>query len=165
MDPKLFRDLSKEIGRLFCMKKISLIVTSEASGIPIAAFVSQMYGIPFVFAKKGMRSNVNADDLYMSYVHSHTFDMDMELFISRKWISKDDHVLIVDDVMANGSAATALIEIVEQAQAKVVGIVTLMEKKFQGGGDRLRDRGYRVESLAIITKIDDDGTLHFEGDR
>ena len=164
IDAKLFIRLSEEIGRLFDMRRISLIVTSEASGIPIAAFVAEMYTIPFVFAKKGISTNVNKNDLYLSMVHSHTFNKDIPLIISRKWIDMIDRVLIVDDVMANGSCANALVDIVEQAVAKVEGIVTLMEKKFQKGGDNLRARGYNVKSLAIITHIDDDGTLHFEGD-
>ena len=164
IDAKFFIRLSEEIGKLFDMRKISLIVTSEASGIPIAAFVSEMYTIPFVFAKKGISTNVNKHDLYLSMVHSHTFNKDLPLIISKKWIDMIDRVLIVDDVMANGSTANGLVDIVEQSGAKVEGIVTLMEKKFQKGGDNLRKRGYTVKSLAMITKIDNDGILHFEGD-
>ena len=162
-DSDLYTKLAKEAGKLFDMKKVTLVLTSAASGIPYAAFVSQQFDKPFIFAKKGASSNI-AGDIYTAKVHSFTFNTDVQLVVAKHLISKNDKVLIVDDVIANGSAAIGLVKIVKQAKAKIVGVISLMEKKFQGGGDKIRKSGISVKSLATITAIDEDGTLHFEGD-
>ena len=163
-DPRLYTKCAREAKKYFDFKKITLILTSEASGIPFAAFVSREYNKPFIFARKQKAANA-LGGIYKAKIHSYTFDRDVSLIISKKLISSKDKILIVDDVIANGSAVLGLIKLAKLAKAKVVGIISLMEKKFQKGGKILRKQGYKVVSLAPITQMDKDGTLHFEGDK
>ena len=163
-DPKLYTKFAKEVKKYFDMKKVSLILTSEASGIPFAAFVAKEYNIPFIFARKQKAANVHGG-VYEARIHSYTFDKDVCLVVAKKLMNAKDKVLIADDVIANGSACMGLINLIKQAKAKPVGIISLMEKKFQKGGDNLRKKGYKVTSLATILAMDEDGTLHFEGDK
>lgn len=154
IDVELLNEIGKEFRKRFPSDKITKIVTIEASGIGIACIVAQYFGVPVIFAKKGANRNVG-DNLYKADVFSFTKGTTTTIGISKDYLSKDDHVLIVDDFMANGKAVHGLLNILNQAEATVEGIGIVIEKGFQPGGDSLRSLGYRVESLAVIKSIDD----------
>lgn len=154
VDVELLNEIGKEFRKRFPSDKITKIVTIEASGIGIACIVAQYFGVPVIFAKKGANRNVG-DNLYKADVFSFTKGTTTTIGISKDYLSKDDHVLIVDDFMANGKAVHGLLNILNQAEATVEGIGIVIEKGFQPGGDSLRSLGYRVESLAVIKSIDD----------
>lgn len=154
IDVELLNEIGKEFRKRFPSDKITKIVTIEASGIGIACIVAQYFGVPVIFAKKGANRNVG-DNLYKADVFSFTKGTTTTIGISKDYLSKDDHVLIVDDFMANGKAVHGLINILNQAEASVEGIGIVIEKGFQPGGDSLRSLGYKVESLAVIKSIDD----------
>lgn len=154
IDVELLNEIGKEFRKRFSSDKITKIVTIEASGIGIACIVAQYFGVPVIFAKKGANRNVG-DNLYKADVFSFTKGTTTTIGISKDYLSKDDHVLIVDDFMANGKAVHGLLNILNQAEASVEGIGIVIEKGFQPGGDSLRSLGYRVESLAVIKSIDD----------
>lgn len=151
--------LLDEIGRCFYEKfrdkGITKILTVEASGIAIACMTARYFGVPAVFAKKSKSRNLDGD-LYVSVVHSFTYDIDNTVTLAQKFLSDRDCVLIVDDFLANGKAVHGLLDICQQAGAKVGGIGIAIEKGFQGGGDDLRARGYDVLSLAIVDNMTDD---------
>ena len=153
IDVELLNEIGKEFRKRFPSEKITKIVTIEASGIGIACVVAQYFGVPVVFAKKGANRNVG-DNLYKADVYSFTKNTTTTIGISKDYLSSDDHVLIIDDFMANGKAVHGLLNIVNQAGASVEGIGIVIEKGFQPGGDALRSLGYRVESLAIIKSIE-----------
>ena len=159
MDIPLFREMAKEWKRLFAGKPINKVLTIEASGIGIAAVVASELNVPVVFAKKHQASNLSGD-VYETKVYSFTKQKENIIRVDKKYISDGENVLIIDDFLACGSAALGLAEIVEMAGAKVVGIGAVIEKGFQGGHAKLTEKGYRVESLAIIEKIQD-GKLIF----
>ena len=154
IDVELLCEIGKEFRRIFSSDNITKIITIEASGIGIACIAAQYFSVPVVFAKKGANRNVG-DNIYKADVYSFTKGVTTTIGISKDYISPDDHILIIDDFMANGKAVHGLINIINQAGATVEGIGIVIEKGFQPGGDSLRSLGYRVESLAIIKAIDD----------
>ncbi len=157
-------DLLSEIGKAFYERfrdaGITRVLTVEASGIAIACMTAQYFHVPVVFAKKAKSKNLDGE-LYTSVVHSYTYDKDFTVTLSRKFLHKEDTVLLVDDFLAVGKAMNGLLEICEQAGARVAGIGIAIEKGFQSGGKNLRDRGYTLESLAIIDEMTDDGKIVF----
>ena len=153
IDVDLLNEMGKEFRKRFPSDKITKIVTIEASGIGIACVVAQYFGVPVVFAKKGANRNIG-DNLYKADVYSFTKGTTTTIGISKDYLSSDDHVLIIDDFMANGKAVHGLLNILNQAGASVEGVGIVIEKGFQPGGDSLRSLGYKVESLAIIKSID-----------
>lgn len=154
IDVQLLCEIGKEFKKLFADRPINKIVTIEASGIGIACVAAQYFSVPVVFAKKGNHRNVG-NDIYTGEVFSFTKGVTTQIGISRKYISPDDHILIIDDFLANGGAAKGLIGIIEQAGATVEGIGIVIEKGFQSGGKELREMGYNLKSLAVINSIDD----------
>ena len=155
IDTRLIREMGEEIARLFECNNVTKVLTIESSGIAIAYAAAEAMGLPVVFAKKHSTSNLSGNVLtskVFSYTHQQTYD----IFVSADYITSDDTVLIVDDFLAKGNALTGLIEIVGKAGAKLAGCAIAIEKGFQGGGDSLRAKGIRVESLAIIDKMTDD---------
>ena len=154
IDVDLLCEIGKEFRRIFDSQKINKIVTIEASGIGIACIAAQYFSVPVVFAKKGANRNVG-DNIYKADVYSFTKGTTTTIGVSKDYLGPDDHILIIDDFMANGKAVHGLINIINQAGASVEGIGIVIEKGFQPGGDALRSLGYRVESLAVIKSIDD----------
>lgn len=154
IDTVFMREIGEEIASLYKDDEITKILTIEASGIPIAVSAGFAMNLPVVYAKKNKSSNISGD-VYSTVVQSFTHGNKNNVIVNKEFISPDDRILIVDDFLAHGSALTGLIEIVEMAGATVVGCVAAIEKGFQMGGDRLREKGYRIESLAIIEEMDD----------
>lgn len=154
MDISLFQEMGKEWKRLFDGANINKILTIEASGIGIASIVSTYFGnAPVVFAKKSESLNVDGE-VYRTKVESFTKKRVYDVFVSKKYLSPDDHVLIIDDFLANGAALNGLIDLVTSAGATVEGIGIAIEKGFQPGGDLIRSKGVHLESLAIVDKLD-----------
>ena len=149
VDTALMRDIADEFARLFDVSQVTLVLTAEASGIALATVCAERYGVPMVFAKKAKSDNIEGG-LYQSDIFSYTYKKKVTLLVAQDWISPDDRVLIIDDFMANGEAMRGLIDIVAKAGAELVGIGVAVEKGFQHGGDRLREAGYNLRSLAII---------------
>ena len=147
--------MGKEIDSIYKGYKITKILTIEASGIAIAVAAGAVMGKNVVFAKKNKTANVSGE-IYSATVHSFTHGKDFLVTVPKDYISADDKVLIIDDFLANGEALCGLIDIVEQAGAEVVGCTCAIEKGFQGGGDKLRKAGYKIESLAVIEKMSPD---------
>lgn len=154
IDIHFMREIGEEIADLFKGEEITKILTIEASGIPIAVSAGFAMDLPVVYAKKNKSSNISGD-VYCTTVHSFTHGNNNNVIVGKEFISEGDRILIVDDFLAHGSALTGLIEITEQAGAAVVGCVAAIEKGFQMGGDNLREKGYRIESLAIIEEMTD----------
>lgn len=160
MDIDLFNEMGKELFRLFGKENVTKIVTIEASGIGIACIVAQYFHVPVVFAKKSESKNLDGD-VYTSTVTSFTKGKVYDVRISKKYIQETDRILLIDDFLAKGNALLGLIDICEQAGATVVGAGIAIEKGFQEGGQMLRERGLRVESLAIVDAMDEEGTITF----
>ena len=161
MDMKLMDEIGKEFARRFEGLGINKILTIEASGIGIAVITSVHMGyIPVVFAKKS-QPNTMTERYYGAEVKSFTKGTVSLAKVTKKYLQPGEKVLIIDDFMAYGEASRGLISLVQQAGGEVVGLGAVVEKAFQGGGQKLRDEGYKVESLAVISKIHDDGTLEF----
>lgn len=156
IDVAFLDELALEWKKRFEGEKITKILTIESSGIAIGASLARVFGVPLVFAKKHQTSNVN-EDVYSSKVYSFTHDQYYTVVVSKKFISADDKILLADDFLANGNALKGLIEICQSAGAEVVGAACAIEKGFQNGGDELREKGLKVESLAIIEKMDSNG--------
>lgn len=156
VDTRFLGELADEFARLFDVTRATKILTAEASGIALAAVCSYKYGIPMVFAKKAKSDNIEGG-LYQSDIFSYTYKKKVTLICSKDWITADDKVLVVDDFMANGEAMRGLLDIVEQSGAELIGIGCAIEKGFQHGGDKLREAGYNLKSLAIIEKADESG--------
>ena len=152
MDIELFTQMAKEWKRLFADKKINKILTIEASGIGIAAIAAQEFGVPVVFAKKSKSVNLDGKN-YTTKIESFTHKKVYEVIVSKKYLSPEDHVLIIDDFLANGCALTGLLEIVEESGATVEGIGIAIEKGYQIGGEKIRSMGYQLESLAIVESM------------
>ena len=165
MDVSLLDALAQEFKLRFADKPITKVLTIESSGIAIAYPVAREFGVPMVFAKK--RKSVNLDgETYTAEVDSFTQGVTNTVIVSKKFLSPEDHVLIVDDFLANGSAIQGLVAIVETAGAAVEGLGIVIEKGFQDGGHRLRNLGYHLESLAIIETMDPKtGTITFRADQ
>ena len=155
IDTKLLKDMGDEIARLFACNNVTKVLTIESSGIAIAFAAGLSMGLPVVFAKKHSTLNLTGNIL-TSKVYSYTHQQTYDIAVSSDYITAEDTVLIVDDFLAKGNALTGLIEIVNKAGAKLAGCAIAIEKGFQGGGDKLRAEGIRVESLAIIDKMTDD---------
>lgn len=153
LDPYLLNIMAGEWTKLFKNDNITKIVTIEASGIALAILTGLKLNVPVVFAKKSNSKNIG--DVYKSKIHSYTRDQDFDIQIEKQFIYKDDTVLIIDDFLANGSATLGMIDIINQAGAKLAGVGIAIEKGFQNGGEILRDKGVRVESLAIISSMDE----------
>lgn len=161
MDIELFTEMAKEWKRLFAGKPINKILTIEASGIGIAAIVAKEFGVPVVFAKKSMSINLDYDN-YCTQIQSFTHGKVYDVIVSRKFLGPEDHVLIIDDFLANGCALLGLLNLVEAAHATVEGIGVAVEKGFQRGGDMIREKGIQLESLAIVDSMDcETGTVTF----
>lgn len=161
MDINLFNEMGKEWKRLFADTPINKILTIEASGIGIAAVAAQHFDVPVVFAKKSQSINLDGD-MYSTKIQSFTHQRIYDVIVSKKFLNADDHVLMIDDFLANGCALNGLIELVEEAGATVEGIGIAVEKGFQPGGDDLRARGYHLESLAIVQAMDPEtGEIEF----
>lgn len=153
MDVIFFNEMAKEFKRLYEGVPINKILTIEASGIGIAIMAGLHLEVPVVFAKKSRSSNIS-DQVYHTVIHSYTHNNDNDVVVSKQYLNEGDHILIIDDFLANGCALEGLIDLVHQANATVEGIGIAVEKGFQEGGDRLRKAGYRVESLAIVDSMD-----------
>lgn len=153
MDIKLFDKMGVEYKKRFAEKPINKILTIEASGIGIASIVALHFGVPVVFAKKAKSINLDGE-MYIAEVSSFTHKTTNHVIVSKKFLSEDDHVLIIDDFLANGCALLGLIQIVNEAGGTVEGIGIAIEKGFQSGGHIIRDLGYQLESLAIVDSMD-----------
>ena len=153
MDTDLFNEMGKEFKRLFADKPINKILTIEASGIGIACIVAQHFHVPVVFAKKSQSINIDGD-VYSTKIESFTHKKVYDVIVSKKYIGKDDHILLIDDFLANGCALEGLINLVQSAGATVEGIGIAVEKGFQEGGKRIREKGVQLESLAIVDAVD-----------
>ena len=152
MDIALMEEIGREFKRRFGHKTITKVLTIEASGIGIAAFVAKEFGVPMVFAKKSKSINI-AGDVFTAEVESFTHKNKNTVVVSKQFLSADDHVLIIDDFLANGCALQGLISIVDQAGGTVEGIGIAIEKGFQMGGQVIRNLGYHLESLAIVESM------------
>ncbi len=154
IDTALLTDMGNEIARLFADSGVTKILTIESSGIAIAVAAGCTMHVPVVYAKKHASSNMSSD-VYTSNVFSYTHQKTYKIAVAKDYITADDTVLIVDDFLAMGNAINGLIEIIGEAGAKLAGAAIEIEKGFQGGGDALRAKGIRVESLAIIDSMSD----------
>ena len=161
MDTALFSALGEEWARLFADAPINKILTIEASGIGIACVAAQHFGVPVVFAKKSQSINLDGA-MYSSKIESFTHKRVYDVIVSKKFLGPEDHVLIIDDFLANGCAVLGLIDIIKAAGATLEGVGIAVEKGFQQGGKELREMGVRVESLAIVDAMDaESGTITF----
>lgn len=161
-DVRLFDHMGEAWAKHFAGKTITKILTIEASGIGIACCAARHFGdVPVVFAKKAQSINLDGDQ-YSTTVYSFTKQKEFPVIVSKKYLNPGDHVLLIDDFLANGKALRGLIELCEKAGATVEGIGIAVEKGFQGGGDKLREEGYDVDSLAIVESMDPEtGTIVF----
>ncbi|MGN0480330.1 MAG: xanthine phosphoribosyltransferase [Lachnospiraceae bacterium] len=161
MDIELFNQMGKEFKKRFEGKKINKVLTIEASGIGIACIVAQHFQAPVVFAKKAKSINLEGE-MYVAEVESFTHKCKNQIIVSQKFLGPEDHVLIIDDFLANGCALQGLIQIVQAAGGTVEGIGIAIEKGFQPGGKMIRNLGYQLESLAIVDDMDwKTGTITF----
>ena len=161
MDIQLFDEIGEEFKCRFANEHINKILTIEASGIGIACMVARHFDVPVVFAKKSKSINIEGE-MYVAEVESFTHKCKNQVIVSKKFLSPDDHVLIIDDFLANGCALQGLISIVNEAGATVEGIGIVIEKGFQSGGRIIRNLGYHLESLAIVDSMDAaTGTITF----
>ena len=159
MDIELFNEIGKEFKRRFAEAPINKILTIEASGIGIACIVAQYFNVPVVFAKKSDSINLDGE-MYRSRVESFTHKRIYNVIMAKKFLSADDHVLVIDDFLANGCAVEGLREIINEAGATLEGVGIVIEKAFQEGGNKLRAEGVHLESLARIADMSD-GKVHF----
>lgn len=152
LDVDFLMEMGKEIDRIYKNDGVTKLLTVESSGIAVAVAAGAVMHLPVVFAKKNKSSNVSGD-VYSANVHSYTHNKDYDIVVSSEYLSKDDKIVIIDDFLANGKALEGLIKIINQSGATLVGATCAIEKGFQGGGDRLRKQGVRVESLAVIEEM------------
>ena len=160
IDVKFLSKLGKEFHRRFADCGVNKILTIEASGIGIACLTAEYFDVPVVFAKKTKTNNIYAD-VYTSKVESYTHGTTYDIVVSKQFLRPEDHVLIIDDFLANGSALKGLIELIEHAGATVVGAGIVIEKAYQPGGDLIRSMGIRVESLARIASMSEEDGVKF----
>ncbi len=153
MDIALMEEIAREFKRRFGHKTITKVLTIEASGIGIAAFVAKEFGVPMLFAKKSKSINIDGD-MFVAEVESFTHKNKNNVIVSKRFLNEGEHILIIDDFLANGCALQGLISIVESADAIVEGCGIVIEKGFQYGGRAIRNMGYHIESLAIIDAMD-----------
>ena len=161
IDTELMDHIAEEFGKHFNMDEVTMILTAEASGIALSAIVAHHFHKPMIFAKKAKSDNIEGG-LYQSDIFSYTYKKKVTLLVSKEWISADDKILIIDDFMANGEAMRGLCDIVKEAGAELVGIGIAVEKGFQHGGDRIREAGINIQSLAIIDSADENGFVFRE---
>lgn len=162
MDIELINEIGKEFKRLFADKPINKILTIEASGIGIACIVAQYFNVPVVFAKKSKSINLEGE-MYVSKVESFTHKKTFDIIVSKKFLSENDNILIIDDFLANGYAVQGLIDIIKKSGATLEGVGIVIEKGFQDGGRKLRENGIHLESLAIVKNMDAiNGTVEFK---
>ena len=154
MDISLFEEIGKEFRRLYDGCGVNKILTIEASGIGIACVTAQFFHCPVVFAKKTQTRNI-AGDVYTTQVQSFTHGRIYDVIMSKQFLGPEDRVLVIDDFLANGAALDGLIDIIHQSGATLVGAGICVEKAFQPGGQRLREAGIRVESLARVKSMDE----------
>ena len=162
VDTALMRDMAKEFKSRFDLTGLTAVLTVEASGIALATICAEEFGVPMVFAKKAKSDNIEGG-LYKSDIYSYTYKKKFTLIVSSQWLKSSDKVLIIDDFIANGEALRGLVEIVDEAGAELLGIGIAIEKGFQPGGQRLRDAGIHLESLAIIERAEETGIV-FRGE-
>lgn len=161
MDMDLFNEIGKEFKRIFSDCEINKILTIEASGIGIACIAAQYFKVPVVFAKKAQSINIEGE-VYSTKIESFTHKKTYDVIVSKKFLSKEDKVLIIDDFLANGCALAGLVDLVRSAGATVEGTGIVIEKGFQNGGEMIRSMGVRLESLAIIESMNtEDGSIIF----
>ena len=161
MDIALMEEIGREFKRRFGHKNVTKVMTIEASGIGIAAFVAKEFGVPMVFAKKSKSINIDGE-MYVAEVESFTHKNKNQIIVSKKFLNADDHLLIIDDFLANGCALQGLIAIAESSGATVEGCGVVIEKGFQIGGRVIRNMGYHLESLAIVDAMDaETGSITF----
>ena len=161
MDIDLFNQIGEEFKKRFEGKKIDKILTIEASGIGIACIVAQHFHVPVVFAKKAKSINLEGE-MYVAEVESFTHKTKNQVIVAQKFLNEGEHVLLIDDFLANGCALQGLIQLVNQAGAEVEGIGIVIEKGFQTGGRVIRNMGYQLESLAIVESMDSEkNEIHF----
>lgn len=154
IDVALLSAMGEEFFRLFGDCGVTKILTIEASGIAIASVAALSFGVPVLFAKKSQSSNISPD-VYCAKVRSYTHNKTYDVVVSKEYLNPGDRVLIIDDFLAKGEALNGLMELTEQAGASVVGCGVAIEKHYQGGGDLIRSRGIRVESLAMVESLED----------
>ena len=152
IDTGLLTRIAEEFGKYFNMDEVTMVLTAEASGIALATAVATYFHKPMIFAKKAKSDNIESG-LYQSEVFSYTYKKRVTLLVSQEWLNADDHVLIIDDFMANGFAVQGLVDIVNEAGAKLEGIGIAVEKGFQQGGELIRSKGIQLESLAIVESM------------
>ena len=161
MDMALIDQIAEAFHKRFAHKPVTKVLTIESSGISLACAVARLFGVPALFAKKTQSVNLDGD-VYVAEVESFTHQVTNRVIVSKKFLSAQDHVLIVDDFLANGYALQGLISLVESAEASVEGLCIAIEKGFQEGGDRMRNLGFELESLAIVDAMDPEtGTITF----
>lgn len=161
IDVPFISRLGEEFYRLYKDEDVTKILTIEASGIGIACLTAAYFNVPVVFAKKTPTNNISGD-VYTSEVYSYTHETTYTIRLSKEFLSPEDRVLIIDDFLAKGSALLALLKLVHDAGASVVGAGIVIEKAYQPGGDIVRGQGVRVESLARIASMDEDGVKFVE---
>ncbi len=164
MDIELFEEIGREFKRRFADVEVNKILTIEASGIGIACIAARSFHVPVVFAKKTQTKNI-AGDVYTTQVQSYTHGKVYDIIVAKEFLGKGDKVLLIDDFLANGKALEGLIELVEVSGAELAGAGIVIEKGFQAGGDALRARGVRLESLAVVEHMEEEtGGIVFRGD-
>lgn len=161
IDIQLLDAIGEEFYRRLKDEKITMILTVEASGIAVACMTARHFNVPVLFAKKNKTSNLS-NDVYSAQVDSYTHGTTYNIVVSRDYISSSDRILIIDDFLAKGNAIHGLISIANQAGATVVAAGAVIEKSFQGGGDSLRENGIRIETLASVRALTDDGNIVFD---
>lgn len=160
VDTSLLNEVGKEFKKIFSEEKVDKILTAEVSGIAIAAIVAQYFKVPMVFARKTESKNLDKET-YESEVYSYTKDKNYKIGVSKKYLREGENILIIDDFLANGKAVEGLIDIVNKAKCKLIGVGVVIEKGFQVGGKNIREKGIRLESLAIIESIEN-GEFRFK---
>jgi len=158
IDIELLNEIGKEFKSLFEDNEITKVITIEASGIALACAVAMHFNVPVVFAKKSESKNIDGE-IYTTTVTSFTRGRDYTVILEKRYLTSDDKILIIDDILATGKAQQGLLDISRQAGAKVAGIGVAIEKGFQGGGDKLRSEGYNVKSLAIIDSMENNTVI------
>ncbi len=162
VDTALMRSMAKEFKSRFDLTGLTLVLTVEASGIALATICAEEFGVPLVFAKKAKSDNIEGG-LYKSEIYSYTYKKQVTLIVSSQWLKATDKVLIIDDFLANGEALRGLVEIVQESGAELLGIGVAIEKGFQPGGQKIRDAGIHLESLAIVESANETGIV-FRGE-
>jgi len=161
MDIKLFEEIAKEFKKRFSDCSINKILTIESSGIGIACIAAQLFEVPLVFAKKNTTKNIDGA-VYSAQIDSFTHGKTYNVVVAREYLNPEDNILIIDDFLAKGKALIGLSQIVAKSGATLCGAGIVIEKGFQDGGKKLREEGMRIESLAIVKSMSEDGEIEFE---